>query len=195
MQKSSLATLATAATCLGRALGLSSAAYAQSDETAAPQSRLHGQKDPKTGVFHPDNAVVPEAGTVSPLTGTFSVTLHITLKTAVPSGDKVGCTADVLADDTTTTGNTSFTEEVSAIATVSGSTATCVMTIPFSWVFPSGTVTEILTGSYTAMIFNPSATITTATFLTRSSGSDFVDVTGANVFATAPRTFSVNVTL
>jgi hypothetical protein len=191
MHKSPHAIMATAA-CLGLALSLSSAACAQSDETAVSQSPLHGHRDPKTGVFHPDNAVVPEPAAVSPITGTFSVTLHITLKTAVPSGDKVGCSADVLADDTTTSGDTSYTEEVSALATVSGSTATCVMTIPFSWLFPSGTVHEILTGSYSAMIFNPS---TAATFLTRSSGSDFVDAAGTNVFATAPRTFSVNVTL
>lgn len=195
MHKSPHAILATAAACLGLALSLSSAACAQSDETTAPQSRLQGHRDPKTGVFHPDNAVVPEAGAVSPLTGTFSVTLHITLKTAVPSGDKVGCSADILADETTATGATAYTEEVSALATVSGSTATCVMTIPFSWLFPTGAIQEFLTGGYTATIFNPSATISAATFLTRSSGSDFVDATGTNVLATAARTYSVNVTL
>ncbi len=166
MRKSPHAILATAAACLGLAFSLASAACAQSDENAAPQSRLQGQRDPKTGVFHPNNAVVPDAAAVSPLTGSFSVTLHITLKTAVPSGDKVGCSADILADDTTATGSTAYTEEVSALATVSGSTATCVMTIPFSWSFPTGTVEEILTGSYNAVIFNPSATVTAATFLT-----------------------------
>lgn len=45
------AILATAAICLGLALSLSSAAGAQSDETAAPQSRLHSYKDPKTRMF------------------------------------------------------------------------------------------------------------------------------------------------
>ena len=188
--------LAAAAISLGLALSLPSAASAQSDETTAPKPRLQGYRDQRTGVFHPDNAVVPDAAAASPITGTFTVTLHITLKTAVATGDKVGCTAVVLATDETATAATSYTEEVSAFATVSGSTATCVMTIPFSWLFPAtGTVDEILSGSYSAVIFNPSATATSAVLLSRTSGSDFVDLIGPKVIVTAPRTYSVSVTL
>jgi hypothetical protein len=172
------------------------AAMAQSEEAPVRSNQVQGLKTPLTGTTHAVNAVVPEA-VVSPVTGTITVTLHITLKTAVPSGDKVACSASLLALYSGTAGATEYTETASAYATVSGATATCVLTIPHSWQFPAVTATDVetLSGAYDAVIFNPTATGTVASVLSRSSSSSFVSLSGSNTFATAPTTFSVNVTL
>ena len=169
---------------------------AAGQESAANQHLVLGYRDTQTGQFHPVNRVVPEA-TVAPITGTITVKLHITLKTPMATGDKVVCTAEVLASYIAAAGSTIYTETDSSLATVSGTTATCTLSIPHSWQFPAVTSTDIenLEGSYSAEIVNPNATTTAQLFLARSSGSDFVSLTGKNVFASAPSAFSVNVTL
>jgi hypothetical protein len=169
---------------------------ASGQEDTAQKHMVLGYQDTRTGQFHPLNRVVPEA-TVAPITGTITVTLHITLKTAVASGEKVLCTIVLLASYSSTTGVVAYTESGSSYASVSGSTATCVVAIPHSWQFPAVTSTDVegLSGSYSAEIVNPTATTSTLPLLTRSSESDFVALTGHSIFATAPSTFSVNVTL
>ncbi len=167
-------------------------------QEAVPSHRqpVLGYQDPKTGIFHQLSTVVPEA-VVAPVTGTLTLTLHITLKTALASGSKVACTSVVTASYTSATGSTFYDESAEAFASVSGSTATCVVAIPHSWQFPAPVSTDIetLTGSYTAEIVNPAATTTTVLPLERQSSSTFVSLHGANIFATAPTTFSANVTL
>lgn len=160
------------------------------------QKPVLGYQDPQTGVFHRLSTVVPEAVT-APITGTITVTLHIMLKTAVPSGGKVACTAIVLASYSSAAGTTYYDEIAEDFATVSGTTATCVVSIPHSWQFPAPSTSDVesLTGSYSAEIINPAATTNTLVPLLRESSSSFVSKSGANIFATAPSTFSANVTL
>ncbi len=155
-----------------------------------------GYQDSQTGAFHPLQMVVPEAVT-APIAGTITLTLHITLKTAVATGSKVACNGSVDATFETSTGSTAYFETAAAFASVSGSTATCIVTIPHSWQFPAKTATdvEILSGTYSAEIINPTAVQATQVALVRESSSNFVSLTGNNIFATAPSTFSVNVTL
>jgi hypothetical protein len=166
-------------------------------EQQVPQVHRHilGYQDSQTGAFQPLQVNVPEAVT-APIAGTITLTLHITLKTAVATGSKVACGAFVDATFSNTTGTTAYTETAYAFATISGTTATCAVSIPHSWQFPATTTThvETLLGTYSAEIFNPTAT-TTGVPLSRSSSSGFVSLTGANIFATAPSAFSVNVTL
>jgi hypothetical protein len=157
--------------------------------------RVLGIMDQKTGEFKALPVEVPEATT--PITGTITVTLHITLKTTVPTGGKVACSADLLASFETTTGSTQYSEDAGAFATVSGTTATCTLIIPHSWLFPARTTTsvEILNGGYSAEIINPSTATNPELLVFRQSSSDFVSLEGNNIFATAPTAFSVNVTL
>ena len=157
---------------------------------------LLGYQDPKTGIFHQHSTVIPEA-VVAPVTGTITLTLHITLKTALASGSKVACTQVVTASYSSATGTTFYDESAEAFASVSGTTATCVVSIPHSWQFPAPVSTDVetLTGEYTAEIVNPAATTTTVLPLERQSSSSFVSLHGANIFATAPTTYTANVTL
>jgi hypothetical protein len=188
--------VASAAVSLGLTLSVSFSVSAQSNTT--PKSRSHGYINPKTGVFHLDNQMVADA-TVPSTDGTFIVTLHITLKTSLERGDKVGCSLAVVATSFPNiiaggSGNgASYTEEASADASVSSSTATCVLTIPYSWLLPAQPRIDSLSGSYTATITSRGMEGTAPKVL-RSSGSDLVDFT----FGTIPAgtsTFSVNVTL
>lgn len=169
---------------------------ASSDGIIPKHHQVLGYQDPVTGVFHPVPLAVPDA-TVPPIAGTITLTLHITLHTAVPSGDKVACSSDILSSYESTTGVTTYDEYGSAFATVSGSTATCVVKIPYSWQFPAVTTTDIetLTGSYTAEIVNPTATFSTEVPLVRTSSSTFVALTGHNIFTVTTLSYSANVTL
>ena len=198
MRTSPVQALAAATIMLGAFLMIPASAQAQdaSWDPLTQHKQVLGFQDQVTGAFHPLTTVIPEA-TTAPITGTITVTLHITLKTAVPTGAKVGCSGDVLASYTSALGATVYTELAEAFASVSGATATCVITIPHSWQFPPTTTTDIesLSGSYSAVILNPGATTTTQLPFVRESSSGFVALSGNNIFATAPSTFSVNVTL
>jgi hypothetical protein len=67
----------------------------------------------------------------TPVTGTFIFTFTINIAGTIDSAAKIGCIADAsLAEQKTF--NT-LDEEASSIATRSGSTATCTVTIPYSW--------------------------------------------------------------
>jgi hypothetical protein len=178
MRKSSLA--AAAAITLSFGLTGSVAAFAQADPSA-PHKKIFGYQEAGTGVFHSLNHVVPEA-TTAPLTGTFEVTFTITLKTAVPTGGSVLCTTDFIASQTseTTGASTDYDEEADSVAKVTGTTATCTVNTPYSWVFGPKTSTEIETlgGSYTISILPaPSTTINYASVYGRSSTSEFVNAT------------------
>jgi hypothetical protein len=170
----------------------SSALHAQQGSPLHKQ--VLGYQDAETGTFHPLATSVPEAVT-APIAGTITVTLHITLKTPVPAGDKVICGAALVASFATTAGATTYTESAYTAATVSGATATCVVSIPHSWQFPAKTATdiEILSGDYTAEIINTSGTL--QSLFSRSSSSGFVSLEGNNIFATAPAAYTANVTL
>jgi hypothetical protein len=191
---------ASAAVSLGLALCLSFSVSAQSNATATPKSRPHGYIDPKTGVFHLDNPMAAD-DTVPPTEGSFIVTLHIALKTRLQKGDMVGCSATVIATGTPNTlgggsgSSASYTEEVSADGAVNGSAATCVLTIPYSWLLPAQPRIDTLSGSYTATITRD-AREESAPKVRRSSGSDFVDF-GAfeGVIPSGTSTYTVNVTL
>lgn len=184
--------VASAAVSLGLALSLSFSVSAQSNATTTPKSQPHGYIHPKTGVFHLDNQMVAEA-TVPPTDGTVILTLHITLRSSLERGDKVGCSLAMVATSFNQGSGkgASYTEEASADASVSGSTATCVLTIPYSWLLPAQPRLDSLSGSYTATITSRGMEGTAPKVL-RSSGSDFVDF---GTITAGTSTFSVNVTL
>jgi uncharacterized Zn-binding protein involved in type VI secretion len=200
MRKFPPTAVALAAITLGAILIAPASAISQetspfrSDPLTRPK-RVLGLFDPQTGTFQALPPAVPDA-TVAPIAGTITVTVHITLKTAVATGDKVACTADLIATFSSTTGTATYSEIAGVFATVSGTTATCTLSIPHSWQFPAKTTTSIesLIGSYSADIINPTVT-TAAQLLVRESSSSFVSLTGNNIFATAPVSFSVNATL
>lgn len=163
MRKQSIALVAAIA--LG-ALGGSAIAHAQT-ANAPFQKKVFGFQDSR-GNFHPlghsvDLSENPAATTT--YSGTIEVTVTVTLKTALPSGDKVACSvgATAISDSETTGANVAYDESATSLATVSGSTATCKVNIPYSWVLltPSTTVIDSLDGSLDVIMFSPTATTIT----------------------------------
>jgi hypothetical protein len=181
------------AVVLATAFAGSVAASAQSPSVVG-QKRVFGYQDAK-GVFHPlSRSEAPET-TTAPFTGTFELTIAITLKTPVPSGYAVYCTTDLEAD--ATNDDTSVSEDYSEIAyseaKVSGSTASCTVNTPYSWVIvqASSTETDSITGTYSVEMVPTAAN---AVELGRSTSGTFVNLT--KIPATgATSKYTINATL
>jgi hypothetical protein len=151
------------------ALGALGSNIARAQTANAPfQKKTFGFQDSR-GNFHPlGNQFDPMADPTTATTtyaGTIAVTVTITLKTALPSGDKVACSVDAIASSIseTTAANIAYDESAASLATVSGSTATCKVNIPYSWVLltPSTTVLDSLDGSLDVIMYSPTATTIT----------------------------------
>jgi hypothetical protein len=67
----------------------------------------------------------------TPTTGTFIFTFTITLGETIPSSDKIGCTAN--ANFIEKASENQIAESAGQLATRSGSTAICTVTMPYSW--------------------------------------------------------------
>lgn len=96
-----------------------------------------GTLDPQTGTFKPliRPTVIEDletaATSVVPTTGEFNVKFTITVKSTIPSGDVIACSVSADVIDITTS---YFADESATVAaTRSGSSATCTVTIPYSW--------------------------------------------------------------
>ena len=129
--------------------------------------KIFGYQDSKTGVFHRTGSSI-DPSTLAPAatttyTGTIEATINITLKTALPKGDVIVCSVDAFADSEGAAGSLDYEEDAASTAAVSGSTATCKVNIPFSWVLftPSTTTTDSLTGSLEVIMYSPTATTIT----------------------------------
>ncbi|MGO9086928.1 MAG: hypothetical protein ACLQBK_17025 [Candidatus Sulfotelmatobacter sp.] len=148
-------------------LGGSVLALAQT-ATRTPAKKVFGYQDSKTGTFHPlgksADLMSPDVATTT-YTGTVEATITITLKTALPKGDVIVCSVDATAttESETTFAGVAYDERSASTATVSGSTASCKVNIPFSWVMftPSTTVVNSLDGSLEVIMYSPTATTIT----------------------------------
>ena len=98
------------------------------------QPGILGYLDPHTGAFRPvpsaaqEDADVPATTT---FTGTVTITLTITLKTTGLTN--FTCTEELSVLDAITTSLRIFTESNSVLATGTGTTRTCKLSIPYSW--------------------------------------------------------------
>jgi len=151
---------------------------AQSTGSSNPHHRVLGYQDSATGTFHPLMKAEPDTS-ISPSHGTIRLTINIQIKSTFPSGTNLFCTASVAAISTNLSPYSvaaEYEELASSPATVSGSIATCTVSIPYYWVIPpaSTTVLDAITGSYTVEAINPTAG---AGELLRSTSGDFLNLT------------------
>lgn len=146
-------------------LGGSVPGLAQTANRPAATTKVFGFQDSRTGTFHPFVSTPDIAdATVATTTysGTIETTVTITLKTALPKGGTIACTvgATAISSSETTEAAVGITQSATSLATVSGSTATCKVNIPYNWVLftPSTTVINELTGSLDVIMYSPVTT-------------------------------------
>lgn len=106
-------------------------------QTANSQAQpgILGYLDPHTGAFRPVAPAAEADADLAPalttFTGTVNVTLTITLKTTGLTS--ISCTEGVSVIDAITTGARVFSEGNTVLATGTGTTRTCKLSIPYSW--------------------------------------------------------------
>jgi hypothetical protein len=95
--------------------------------------------DPVTGEF---KQVTPQVDAnilpaTAPTTGTFVFKITITLKSTIPSSDVIVCNANANVTDV---GSQTVNEELASVAATRTTTsATCTVSIPYSWVLTTAT--------------------------------------------------------
>jgi hypothetical protein len=135
----------------------------------APAKKIFGFQDSKTGAFHPlgnSAEIADPAATTTTFTGTIEVTIVITLKTALATGGQVACTLEADATSSGSSGEVGYVESATHLATVAGSTATCKVNVPFSWLLFTATTTQINSLTATLDVFMYSPVTTSITGLT-----------------------------
>jgi hypothetical protein len=161
---------------------------------AASGKKVFGYQD-SSGAFHPVTRAVPDAAATAPTTGTIQVTLNITVKSTFPSGTTrtILCAADVDATSLSTTAQTTnYTEAAFANATGSGTTYSCTLKIPYSWILPSTFVQRSLLGAYTVQVNN--SNVSAGPAILRLTESDFVSTSTIPANG-ATSTYTVAVTI
>ena len=162
-----------------------STVWGQSENSQAKPGIL-GYLDPHTGAFRPiappaDDAAA-ELPPAAPFTGTITVTITVTLKTAGLTN--VVCSADTSVGDASFSRN--FAEQDTVLATGTGSTRTCKLSIPYSWALTTQ-ATDTMSTSYT--VTGSASTTTTAPPIRSSSLSPMdtrkVPANGATTALTA----------
>jgi hypothetical protein len=140
---------------------------AQSGNANSPHKKILGYQNPETGEFEPLVRAIPDASSTTPTTGTVEVTLTITVKTPLPKGGAIICGADLTAisENKATFAYAYCYEQGYTTATVSGSTATCTVNVPYSWVVPaaSSAIQNSVTGTYSVQMDSASTGTTAST--------------------------------
>ena len=103
--------------------------------------------------------------------GTIQATITTHLVTPVPAGGFVLCTLDASVTDvsSTETIDNEIVETAETKATVSGTTATCVVKIPHSWYLPNA-IHDLINLDYSVSIVGSSTSPATAVLARSSSG-------------------------
>jgi hypothetical protein len=149
-----------------------------------PTRRIAGYLDPGTGAFRP---IFPKSGVnpraepdVTPTTGKLVFDFNITVSSSFPAGEVISCS--VIASVYDFTNNVDIAESAGAAATVSGSKATCTVTIPYSW--PLADPGSETVGLSYEILATPANGASLTRYSTRTLASIPVPATGATTTQT-----------
>jgi hypothetical protein len=174
-------------------LGLAQPVWSQKpNETAKPTPGILGYLDPKTGAFRPlvqnpveDEEVEPA---LAPTTGTLVFNFTITIASKNLAGDTIICSAYASTSEFSSAGvGVSANETASVKATVTGSTAKCSVTIPYSWPLKTAS-TDTVSLNYIVEAVNTSTTA--AGELARSSSQNLPTIKVPKTGATTTETIA-----
>jgi hypothetical protein len=168
-------------------LGLIASGFAQNVSKKTPG--ILGYLDPTTGTFRmlPSPETENTEAPLTVTTGKFVISYTITISSALASTAKIACIATASLADATT-GNF-ITEEAGVLATKSGTTATCTVTIPYSWNLGSPSSDKVtLTYSIQAPVEATASTQFPQRLSTQSIGTIAVPANGATTNETVTAT-------
>jgi hypothetical protein len=134
---------------------------------------VYGRMDPRIGE-PPSFRDTPEDAEVLPplttYTGKFVVNFTITISSSVPTSDTIACDVDLIVIDA----SGDITDDLSVSATRNGSTATCTVTIPYSWAITSTSDAVYVAYDVSAP---PQPLLSTSTFPRRYSAHPIAKIT------------------
>jgi len=116
-------------------------------ENGPAKPGILGYLDPHTGAFRPVPSATeegPDAYALTTFTGTITVTLSITLKTTGLTN--ITCSEEVSVLDAVTTSPRFFAESDTVVATGTGATRTCKLSIPYAWALATQASDNMSTG-------------------------------------------------
>lgn len=121
-------------------IGLNATLWGQSALTV---NGIRGYLDPRTGIFHSLAQAAPqdEEPATSTFAGKFVFNFTITINSTISTTAKIACAANATLEDVATANF--ILESAEVTATRSGSTATCMVTIPYSWKLGSGSTDKV----------------------------------------------------
>ena len=155
--------------------------------TETTQHGIPGYLDPRTGTFKPmaNMAAQEEPEIEAPSSGDFAVTFNISVKSTIPSTDTISCffTASVIGDAS----GKIFSDSMTVAATRSGSTATCKLTMFYSWPLSSPT-TDLVSLEYSVGATGTASAPLPARESTQSLSSIKVPAVGATTTETITST-------
>jgi hypothetical protein len=127
-------------------LGLAPLSYGQF-APHQPSHRILGYYNPATGAFEPLRPAEDVDAAVTATTGTLVFKLTITVKSTIPKNGVVGCSGEASVGDTS---GRSYSEHGTGVGKlVSGTTYTCTVTLPYSWLL-SAPASDKISLDYTA---------------------------------------------
>jgi len=117
-------------------------------QDAAASPGVPGYLNPRTGIFHSIGRPVPQDSeplATTTYTGTIVVNFTITVSSAIPATDQIGCVAGASVFDTAAL-NGLVDIAGTAVTRGTGTTVTCSVTLPYSWKLASGSTDSVILG-------------------------------------------------
>ena len=143
----------------------------------ASSHEVTGYFDYSTGVFRPISQMATfdsnSAAAANPTTGTIVVNLTVTIKSTVPSTSSVNCNVEVDVLDLSSETANLIQESATVVATRTGNTAKCTVTIPYSWIVLNP-ATSTVGINYNVTLANK--TTPTTGLLSRSSSGSIANI-------------------
>jgi hypothetical protein len=138
-------------------LGVAASCFAQNADINVPTKKTSGIQAARAAALRAlkahDQGSAEAPPTTSPTTGTFVFTITIDLHPGFPSGQKIYCSASADTSEYTAPPDVTFSADGYVQATVSGSTATCSITLKYGWLLATPTKDPVGLGVNVGFIY------------------------------------------
>jgi hypothetical protein len=138
-------------------LGLAASCFAQNADINVPTKKTSGIHAARAAALRAlkahDQSSEEAPPTTSPTTGTLVFTITIDLHPGFPSNAKLYCSASADTSEYTAPPDVSFSADGYAQATISGTTATCSITLKYGWLLATPKTDTLGLGVDVSVVF------------------------------------------